>query len=101
MKDGNVTGGGGGAEFQLRKHYNTLQCTNGHFFSMVKFVRVARLMLIDSSVMYLRPNTHIMFSHNHDTYVVYDCVVYTVNTRGNVRCFYQFDEMKSANLPVA
>ena len=32
LKDWNATRGGGGAEFQLRKHYNTSQCTNGHFF---------------------------------------------------------------------
>ena len=55
--------------------------------------RGARLMLIDSSIMYLRPNMHIMFSHNHTTYVGGVIYAQSVDTRGNARCFYQFDGM--------
>ena len=53
--------------------------------------RGAGLMLIDSSVMYLRPNTHIIFSHNHATYVGGAIYAQSVDTRGNARCFYQLD----------
>ena len=55
--------------------------------------RGAGLMLIDSSIMYLRPNTHIMFSHKHATYVGSAIYAQSVDTRGNARCLYQFDGM--------
>ena len=48
------------------------------------------LTLSDNSVMYLRPNTHIVFSHNHATYA--GGAIYVQSEVGN--CFYQFDGMK-------
>ena len=57
----------------------------------------AGLALNDRSVMYLRPNTHIMFSHNHATYYGGAIYVQPVDTRdGNFRCFYQLDGVNQA-----
>ena len=50
------------------------------------------LMLLDNSFMYLRPNTHIMFSHNHATYA--GGAIYVQSDKYNTynpTCFYQFD----------
>ena len=52
----------------------------------------AGLSLVDNSVMYLTPNTHIMFSHNHATYAGGAIYVQSDSfTYGNLMCFYQFD----------
>ena len=57
----------------------------------------AGLALIDSSVMYLRPNTHIMFSDNHATYAGGAIYVQSFDTGGgNFRCFYQLDKVNQA-----
>ena len=55
------------------------------------------LMLIENSVMYLTPNTHILFSHNHATYVGGAIYAQSVDAESNSRCFYQFDEVDQTN----
>ena len=50
------------------------------------------LRLLDSAVMYLRPNTHVTFSHNHATYAGGAIYVHQIDVGGDGRCFYQFDE---------
>ena len=57
-----------------------------------KATRGAGLRLLDSSVMYLRPNTHVMFSHNYATYAGGAIYVHQIDVSGDSRCFYQFDE---------
>ena len=52
------------------------------------------LLLLDNSVMYLTPNTHIVFSHNHATYA--GGAIYVKSDgfslgNGKSMCFYQFD----------
>ena len=50
------------------------------------------LTLLDNSFMYLRPNTHIMFFHNHATYA--GGAIYVQSDKYdtyNPNCFYQFD----------
>ena len=52
----------------------------------------AGLMLLDNSFIYLRPNTHIIFSHNHATYA--GGAIYVQSDKYdtyNPNCFYQFD----------
>ena len=57
----------------------------------------AGLALNDRSVMYLRLNTHIMFSHNHATYAGGAIYVESIDpSGGNFRCFYQLDGMNQA-----
>ena len=57
----------------------------------------AGLALIDCSVMYFRPNTHIMFSHNHATYAGGAIYVQSCDTGGgNFSCFYQLDGVNQA-----
>ena len=49
------------------------------------------LLLADNSIMYLRPNTHIMFSHNHATYAGGAIYIRSDDISvGSKRCFYQF-----------
>ena len=56
----------------------------------------AGLQLLDNSFMYLRPNTRIMFSHNHATHAGGAIYVQSVNDV-NPRCFYQFYEVNQTN----
>ena len=51
----------------------------------------AGMTLLDNSVMYLRPNTHIVFSHNHATYAGGAIYVQSDDVGSSLRCFYQFD----------
>ena len=53
----------------------------------------AGLTLFDNSVMYLRPNTHIIFSRNHATYAGGAIYVQSDDVGSSLRCFYQFDEV--------
>ena len=53
----------------------------------------AGLTLFDNSVMYLRPNTHIVFSRNHATYAGGAIYVQSDDVGSSLRCFYQFDEV--------
>ena len=57
----------------------------------------AGLTLLNNSVMYLTPNTHIIFSHNHATYAGGAIYVHSVDARGDARCFYQFGEVNQAS----
>ena len=54
----------------------------------------AGMMLLEESVMYLRPNTHITFSRNQAKYAGGAIYVQSVDARGSPRCFYQFYEVK-------
>ena len=50
------------------------------------------LALLDNSIMYLTPNTHITFSHNHATYAGGAIYVQSDGfSYGSLNCFYQFD----------
>jgi len=49
-------------------------------------------LILDNSVMYLRPNTHIIFSHNHATYAGGAIYVPPYVFIGST-CFYRFDEL--------
>ena len=51
------------------------------------------LMLVDNSVMYLRRNTHIMFSNNHAVHAGGAIYAESIETGSIARCFYQFDEV--------
>ena len=53
--------------------------------------------LVDNSIMYLRPNTHITFSHNHATHSGGAIFVESGAFSGSGRCFYQIDGMNTAN----
>ena len=57
----------------------------------------AGLMLVDSSVMYLRPDTHIMFSRNHATHAGGAIYVESVDSNGTPGCFYQFYEVNQTS----
>ena len=57
----------------------------------------AGLTLLDNSVMYLTPNTHIIFSRNHATYAGGAIYVHSIDARGDARCFYQFGEVNQAS----
>ena len=60
----------------------------------------AGLQLLENSVMYLRPNTHIMFSHNHATYAGGAIYVQPVDSSGNVRCFFQLEVYPDQNIQI-
>ena len=60
----------------------------------------AGLQLLENSVMYLRPNTHIMFSHNHATYAGGAVYVQPVDTSGSVRCFFQLEVYPDQNIQI-
>ena len=57
----------------------------------------AGLQLLDNSVMYLRPNTHIIFSRNHATYAGGAIYVQSVDSSGSVWCFFQLDMVNQYN----
>ena len=57
----------------------------------------AGLQLLKNSFMYLRPNTHIIFSRNHATYAGGAIYVEAVDSSGSVRCFFQLDMVNQYN----
>ena len=60
----------------------------------------AGLQLLENSVMYLRPNTHLMFSHNHATYAGGAIYVQSVDSSGHIRCFFQLEKYPDQNIQI-
>ena len=57
----------------------------------------AGLVLVGNSVMHLRPNTHIMFSHNHAAHAGGAIYVQSADLNDIPWCFYQFYEVNQTN----